>query len=83
VNIDGHTSSEGTEEYNRRLSQRRAEAVRDFLAGRGVELERMVARGFGEDRPIEPNTTEAGRQANRRVEFLTRQAGDEQAQDDQ
>lgn len=83
VSIEGHTSSEGTAEYNRGLSQRRAEAVRDFLAGRGVEPERMVARGFGEDRPMQPNTTEAGRQANRRVEFLTRQAGDEQAQDEQ
>jgi outer membrane protein OmpA-like peptidoglycan-associated protein len=83
VSIEGHTSSEGTAEYNRGLSQRRAEAVRDFLVSRGVELERMVAKGFGEDRPVQPNTTEAGRRANRRVEFLTRQAGDEQAQDGQ
>jgi flagellar motor protein MotB len=43
----------------------------------------MSAQGFGEDRPLQLNTTEAGRQANRRVEFLTRQAGDEQAQEGQ
>jgi outer membrane protein OmpA-like peptidoglycan-associated protein len=78
VSIEGHTSSEGTAEYNRALSQRRAEAVLNFLAARGVEKERMVARGFGEDRPVATNSTEAGRQANRRVEFLTRQEGDEQ-----
>jgi OOP family OmpA-OmpF porin len=78
VSIEGHTSSEGTAEYNRSLSQRRAEAVLNFLAARGVEKERMVAKGYGEDRPVATNSTEAGRQANRRVEFLTRQAGDEQ-----
>ncbi len=83
VSIEGHTSSEGTAEYNRALSQRRAEAVRDFLASRGVEMERMLAKGFGEDRPVATNSTEVGRQANRRVEFLTRQAGDERAQDEQ
>jgi OOP family OmpA-OmpF porin len=78
VSIEGHTSSEGPADYNRSLSQRRAEAVLNFLAGRGVEKERMVAKGYGEDRPVATNSTEAGRQANRRVEFLTRQAGDEQ-----
>ncbi|HLK99720.1 MAG TPA: OmpA family protein [Myxococcaceae bacterium] len=78
VSIEGHTSSEGTAEYNRSLSQRRAEAVRTYLTGKGVEAERMVAKGYGEDRPVATNATEAGRKANRRVEFLTRQEGDEQ-----
>ena len=54
------------------LSQRRAEAVRDYLAQKGVARERMEARGFGEDRPVQPNATDAGRAANRRVEFITR-----------
>lgn len=78
VSIEGHTLSEGTAEYNRSLSQRRAEAVLKFLASRGVETERMTAKGHGEDRPMATNDTEEGRKANRRVEFLTRQAGDEQ-----
>jgi len=78
VSIEGHTSSEGPAEYNRSLSQRRAEAVRTYLNGKGVEAERMVAKGYGEDRPVATNSTEAGRKANRRVEFITRQAGDEQ-----
>ncbi|HEX8704390.1 MAG TPA: OmpA family protein [Myxococcaceae bacterium] len=78
VSIEGHTSSEGTAEYNRSLSQRRAESVLNFLASRGVDKQRMVAKGHGEDRPVATNSTEEGRKANRRVEFLTRQAGDEQ-----
>ncbi|MDY7226324.1 OmpA family protein [Hyalangium rubrum] len=75
VTIEGHTSDEGTANYNRGLSQRRAEAVRDYLAGKGVTLERMEPKGFGEDRPVQSNATEAGRIANRRVEFITHQDG--------
>jgi outer membrane protein OmpA-like peptidoglycan-associated protein len=74
VSIEGHTDDQGPAEYNRNLSQRRAGAVRNHLAQSGVELERVEARGFGEDRPLQPNTTNAGRAANRRVEFLTRYA---------
>jgi outer membrane protein OmpA-like peptidoglycan-associated protein len=72
VIIEGHTDDWGTAEYNRGLSQRRAEAVRDYLSRKGVALERMQAQGFGEDRPVQANATKAGRAANRRVEFITR-----------
>ena len=72
VSIEGHTDGVGTAEYNRGLSQRRAEAVRDYLAQKNVAPERMEARGFGEDRPVQSNATSAGRAANRRVEFITR-----------
>lgn len=82
VSIEGHTSSEGPADYNRSLSQRRAEAVRTYLTGKGVEPERMVAKGFGEDRPVASNATEAGRKANRRVDFLIPEAGDEQRAED-
>jgi OOP family OmpA-OmpF porin len=71
VSIEGHTDDWGTAEYNRRLSQRRAEAVRDYFARKGVALERMKAQGFGEDRPVQSNATKEGRAANRRVEFIT------------
>jgi outer membrane protein OmpA-like peptidoglycan-associated protein len=72
VTIEGHTDERGSAEYNRDLSQRRSEAVRDYLAQKGVSRERMEARGFGEDRPVQSNGTDEGRAANRRVEFITR-----------
>ncbi|MDY7229571.1 OmpA family protein [Hyalangium rubrum] len=76
VTIEGHTSGEGPADYNRKLSQRRSEAVREYLLGQGVALERMEPKGFGEDRPVQSNATEAGRVANRRVEFITHQQDD-------
>ncbi len=72
VTIEGHTDERGSAEYNRDLSQQRAEAVCDYLAQKGVVRERMQAQGFGEDRPVQPNATDEGRAANRRVEFITR-----------
>jgi len=72
VSVEGHTDGQGSAEYNRRLSQRRSESVRAYLIGKGVAPERLEARGFGEDRPIASNSTNAGRAANRRVEFITR-----------
>ncbi|MBN1206628.1 MAG: OmpA family protein [Myxococcaceae bacterium] len=74
VSIEGHTDDQGPAEYNRNLSQRRSESVREYLSRKGVAPERMEARGFGEDRPVESNRTNAGRAANRRVEFITRYA---------
>ncbi|MGE0448195.1 MAG: OmpA family protein [Vicinamibacterales bacterium] len=66
--IEGHTSSEGAEAYNRQLSQRRAQAVVDDLLRRGIAKSRLSASGAGESRPIAPNTDESGRSMNRRVE---------------
>ena len=69
VRIEGHTDSTGSRDYNLDLSQRRAESVRAYLIGQDVAGERLDARGFGPDRPVEDNATEEGRAANRRVEF--------------
>ena len=70
VRVEGHTDSRGKAGYNRRLSQQRAEAVRAYLGARGVELARLEAQGYGEERPITENRTAAGRGKNRRVEFV-------------
>jgi OOP family OmpA-OmpF porin len=72
VSIEGHTDGQGPAEYNRNLSQRRSESVRKYLVEKGVASERLEARGFGEDRPVQSNATSKGRAANRRVEFITR-----------
>jgi outer membrane protein OmpA-like peptidoglycan-associated protein len=69
VEIGGHTDDVGPAEGNARLSVRRAEAVRDFLVEAGIDPQRLVAVGYGEDRPIADNTTDAGRATNRRIEF--------------
>jgi len=69
VTVEGHTDDTDTVAFNQKLSQRRAEAVRDYLAGKGVANERMEAKGYGQSRPVASNDTEEGRRANRRVEF--------------
>jgi outer membrane protein OmpA-like peptidoglycan-associated protein len=74
VRIEGHTDSRSCEDYNQRLSEGRANAVRTYLVGRGVDPVRMEAIGYGESRPIASNLTRSGRSMNRRVEFvITRQ----------
>jgi len=70
VAIEGHASSEGDDDSNMRLSQDRVETVREYLINKGVDPERLTARGYGETRPIADNATEEGRSANRRVEFI-------------
>jgi outer membrane protein OmpA-like peptidoglycan-associated protein len=70
VEIQGHTDSVSSELFNIRLSQRRAEAVRNYLVMQGVEPGRLMARGYGESMPVGDNRTRAGRQLNRRIEFL-------------
>ena len=70
LEVQGHTDSRGSDRHNMRLSDRRANAVRDYLVGQGIESSRLVARGYGETRPLESNRTRAGRAANRRVEFV-------------
>lgn len=69
VSIEGHTDSIGSEAYNQRLSERRAQAVADYLVAGGIALERLQIVGWGETRPLAPNDTEAGRAENRRVEL--------------
>lgn len=70
LEIEGHTDSVGSDEFNQQLSERRALAVRDFLLQQGVAANAITARGFGESQPVASNTTSAGRQTNRRVEMV-------------
>jgi hypothetical protein len=72
IAIEGHTSSEGSDEYNLRLSERRAQAVVANLVGRGIPASRLAAVGVGEKRPIAGNDDESGRSLNRRVEVRCR-----------
>jgi OmpA-OmpF porin, OOP family len=69
IQVEGHTDSTGGTRHNRKLSDKRAKAVRDYLVSRGVERARLVPKGFGEDVPMADNDTEEGRYQNRRVEF--------------
>ncbi|HUI28502.1 MAG TPA: OmpA family protein [Candidatus Kryptonia bacterium] len=69
IAVEGHTDSRGSDEYNQGLSERRANAVRDYLADHGIDKSRMTAAGFGESRPVASNDTDEGRAQNRRVEL--------------
>jgi len=66
----GHTDSTGSEQHNQDLSERRAQAVSNFLVGRGVDGTRITALGYGEGNPVASNETASGRQQNRRVDLL-------------
>ena len=65
--LGGHTDSKGKHEYNVRLSERRAASVRDYLVAKGIPAGSLTAKGYGETKPIAPNTTDEGRALNRRV----------------
>ncbi len=69
VEIAGHTDSHGSEEYNRDLSQRRAEAVKSHLVDKGISADNLRATGYGESEPVASNDNDFGREQNRRVEF--------------
>jgi outer membrane protein OmpA-like peptidoglycan-associated protein len=69
VAIEGHASSDGDDNANLALSDRRSKSVMDYLVKKGVKQERLQAKGFGEQKPIADNGTEEGRVKNRRVEF--------------
>ena len=70
LQVEGHTDSVGSDEYNQVLSQQRASAVRDFLVEQGVAAASVSARGFGKTQPVATNDTPEGRQRNRRVELV-------------
>jgi outer membrane protein OmpA-like peptidoglycan-associated protein len=71
LEIEGHTDSTGSDGYNQRLSQSRAESVRNFLVEQGIPMERIPStQGFGRTRPIAPNDTRANREKNRRVDIV-------------
>ena len=69
IEITGHTDDVGSDENNLALSQARADAVRSFITSKGIVGERVTAVGKGETMPVGPNTTDEGRQRNRRVDF--------------
>jgi outer membrane protein OmpA-like peptidoglycan-associated protein len=70
LEIDGYTDAIGSDDYNQTLSDKRAEAVRDYLVNSGVSMNNVVARGLGKSDPVADNSTAAGRQLNRRVEMI-------------
>jgi outer membrane protein OmpA-like peptidoglycan-associated protein len=74
LEVEGHTDSVGSEEFNQQLSEKRAASVRDFLMQQGIGINAVTARGFGKTMPVASNDTAAGRQQNRRVEMIV--AGD-------
>lgn len=69
VLVEGHTDNTGSDAINNPLSQRRAQAVADYTTAQGVDVSRITTQGYGSSQPIADNSTEAGRQANRRVEI--------------
>lgn len=70
VRIEGHTDWIGSEAYNMKLSNQRADSVRNYLISKGIAPSRLVAQGFGKGHPIADNNTEEGRAKNRRTEFV-------------
>jgi peptidoglycan-associated lipoprotein len=70
IRVEGHADERGSIEYNLALGLRRAQAVKDYLAGFGVEGSRVTVESFGEDRPLDPGTTESAYARNRRAEFV-------------
>ena len=68
--IEGHTDTTGSEDFNMKLSQQRADTVREFLISQGMSPDTITARGMGQDNPLADNSTAAGRKLNRRVEII-------------
>ncbi|HNV49249.1 MAG TPA: OmpA family protein, partial [Spirochaetota bacterium] len=70
LEVRGHTDSVGDPRYNKRLSERRADAVIEYMVKNGISPERLSAVGMGSEKPIASNTTPEGRRKNRRTEFF-------------
>jgi len=70
LSVEGHTDSVGSEAYNQRLSEKRAQSARDYLVSQGVSADSIVSRGYGKSSPIASNDTPQGRAQNRRVEII-------------
>jgi outer membrane protein OmpA-like peptidoglycan-associated protein len=75
VELQGHTDNTGSQPYNQRLSQQRAEAVVQALERLGVEQGRLVPKGYGQDKPLVPNTSDANKAKNRRVQLMITERG--------
>jgi outer membrane protein OmpA-like peptidoglycan-associated protein len=70
LKIEGHTDNVGSDDFNQRLSEKRADSVRDYLVSQGISHDSISAEGFGKANPVSTNDTAAGRQQNRRVELV-------------
>jgi outer membrane protein OmpA-like peptidoglycan-associated protein len=70
IEVQGHTDSKGSDNYNQRLSERRANSVSSYLRNKGVSPSRLTTKGYGENAPIASNDSDDGRSQNRRVTFL-------------
>ena len=70
LEVEGHTDSVGSDDYNQKLSEQRASAVRDFLVKEGLDSSTITAQGLGKAQPVASNDTATGRQLNRRVEMI-------------
>jgi len=75
VEVQGHTDDTGAAAYNLRLSQSRAQAVVDAISSHGIDASRMTAKGYGQEKPLVPNSTEANRAKNRRVQVMITEQG--------
>jgi outer membrane protein OmpA-like peptidoglycan-associated protein len=73
IAVEGHTDNVGSEDYNLKLSEKRARSVYDFLVHEGVPAERLETKGYGMSQPVAPNETAEGRQKNRRVDLVIRE----------
>lgn len=81
IRVEGHTDNVGKAAYNKSLSQKRADSVVKWLTGHGVEKSRLVAKGWGQEHPIDTNNTDEGKQNNRRVEFHIEGSASDQGPD--
>jgi outer membrane protein OmpA-like peptidoglycan-associated protein len=70
IRVEGHTDDSGSDTANLKLSDKRAASVKKFLVDSGIETARLESQGFGEGKPLTENKTKAGKEANRRVEFM-------------
>lgn len=87
IQVQGHTDNRGAKAFNRTLSDKRAASVKKWLIDHGVDTSRLESKGFGQDKPIDTNETDSGRQNNRRVQFIILEkeggaAGDVKSKDD-
>jgi len=69
IELSGHTDNVGSESLNQKLSQERAEAVRQYLISKGIKADRLQAKGYGSKQPVASNDNAEGRQSNRRTEY--------------
>ena len=69
LDIEGHTDNTGSDDFNMKLSQKRADAVKEYLVSKGISEDLITPQGYGESKPLVPNDSNSNREKNRRVEF--------------